>query len=387
VPALSRRPEVAETHGAAMQRTSPILAMTLVLAWAACAAVAGIRTGIGIGGRTGIGIGTIEEDPAVTHEKWKRRAEEDYKTGMEARAAGKKAQAVKFLLRAFRIGRRMRIDSPYPQKAADALSELARDGLRELDVARDLAAGEAPHAGLLELKRITRTYLGLRPAKQAGALLRQLQADPAFQARLRAAELAEQLARAEALETRAAALPAEADLGDVKGDTSAEGEKAGGTGAEPAAGVSGEAQGAKTEAAGHSDPPGSSDGPTELPWPEDAHAAHRTLTPAERRRRRLDLLAEAHALYARLAELGEGTDVGKKAAAARRRLEQDPRLMARIRRSRLRDQAREWLGLATNYMRAGRIEKAREYFEKILAECPDTPPAREARGFLDGMTK
>ena len=61
--------------------------------------------------------------------------------------------------------------------------------------------------------------------------------------------------------------------------------------------------------------------------------------------------------------------------------------MARIRRSRLRDQAREWLGLATNYMRAGRIEKAREYFEKILAECPDTPPAREARGFLDGMTK
>lgn len=370
-----------------MKHRPTSLMVTLALLFVAPAAAAGIRTEMGVGGRTGIGIGTIEEDPAVTQEKWKRRAEEDYKTGMEARAAGKKAQAVKFLLRAFRIGRRMRIDSPYPQKAADALAVLSKEGTRELDVARDLAAGEAPRAGLLELKRITRTYLGLRPAKQAGALLRQLQADPAFQARLRAVELAGQLGRAEALETRAAALLAEADLDDTRGETPPEGEKAGGTGLGPAADVSGEAHGAKTEATGHSDSTRSSVVPTESPWPKDADATDRTLTPAERRRRRLDLLAEAHALYVRLAEQGEGTDVGKKAGAARRRLEQDPRLMARIRRARLRDQAREWLGLATNYMRAGRIDKAREYFEKILAECPDTPPAREARGFLDGMTK
>jgi len=314
--------------------------------------------------RAGIGIGTIEEDPAVTHEKWKRKAEEDYKTGMEARAAGNKAQAVKFLMRAYDIGRRYRIDSPYPQKAADALSGLARDGLRELDVARDLVGGEAPQAGLLELKRITRTYFGLPPAKQAGALLRQLEGDPAFQARLRAAELAEQLARAEALEARAAALVADADLNDVRTETPAEGEKA----AETKPAVTEEGEGAGRA-------------------PEEAGSRVRPLTKAERQARRLDLLAEAHAVYARVAEQGQGNEVGKQAEAARRRLEQDSGLMVRIRQARAEDQAREWLGLGTNYMRAGRTDLAREYFEKILAECPDAPQAHEARGLLDGMTK
>ena len=113
----------------------------------------------------------------------------------------------------------------------------------------------------------------------------------------------------------------------------------------------------------------------------------RTPTEAQRRGRRLNLLAEAHAIYASVAETGKGTEVGKKAEAARRRLEEDAGLMARIRVARLRDQAREWLGLGTNYMRAGRMDKARAYFEKIVAECPDTPQARQARGFLEGMTK
>jgi len=328
-----------------------------------------------VAGRAGIGIGTIEEDPRVTHEKWKRKAEEDYKTGIQARAAGKKAEAVKYLIRAYDIGRRMRIDSPYPQKAADALVELTREGLRELDVARDLVAGEAPQAGLLELKRITRTYLGLLPARQSGSLMRQLEGDAGFQARLRRGRLAEQLARAEALEARAAALAAAADLDESgEGKTDADGPHA-------AAGD------AAAEAAGQKKTSGL---PTEPPLPEGVDAAdvrERPTTEAERRARRLDLLAEAHAIYARLAETGKGTEVGKKAGAARRRLEQDAGLMVRIRRARLRDQAREWLGLGTNYMRAGRMDKARAYFEKIVAECPDTPQARQARGYLEGMTK
>ncbi|MEA3367409.1 MAG: tetratricopeptide repeat protein [Planctomycetota bacterium] len=353
-----------------------------------------------VAGRAGIGIGTIEEDPRVTHEKWKRKAEDDYKTGMEARAAGKKAEAVKYLIRAYDIGRRMRIDSPYPQKAADALAELTREGLRELDVARDLVAGEAPQAGILELKRITRTYLGLTPARQSGSLMRQLEGDAGFQARLRRGRLAEQLARAEALEARAAALePAAEAAGDSEppNETPAAGTSPGasalGSGAEPEAAEPEPAEPA-VEAAGNPDPPGETHNAAR-PSPgasapgsngvEAADVNSRTLTKAQRRGRRLDLLAEAHAIYARVAEMGKGTEVGKKAEAARRRLEQDAGLMVRIRRARLRDQAREWLGLGTNYMRAGRMDKARAYFEKIVAECPDTPQARQARGFLDGM--
>jgi len=320
--------------------------------------------------RAGISFGTVEEDPRLAEEKWKRKAEEDYKAGIQARAAGKKGRAVKCLMQAFRIGRRTRIDSPYPQKAADALEDLAREGLRELDVARDLVAGEAPRAGLLELKRIMRTYLGLPPARQAGTLLRQLQSDPAFQARLRQAQLAEQLDRAEALEARAAALAAQADVDDL-----AEGEPGV---SEPAEPTSTEADAANAEAG------------NEPPLPKGVDAARVRdcpLTPAERAARRLELLAEAHALYARLAETAEGTEVGHKADAARRRLEQDSRLLARIRRAQTEDQAREWLGLGTNYMRAGRLDKAREYFEKVLAECPGTPQAREARGYLDDMSE
>ncbi|MFO8012004.1 MAG: tetratricopeptide repeat protein [Phycisphaerae bacterium] len=359
-----------------MKRTLAILAAALALGLVASTV------------RAGIGIGTVEEDPEVTHEKWKRKAEEDYKTGMEALAAGKTGQAVKFLMRAYDIGRRYRIDSPYPQKAADELVKLSREGLRELDVARDLVGGEAPRAGLLELKRITRTYLGLQPARQAGALLRQLEGAPTFQARLRASELAEQLARAEALETRAAALAAEADLDDVRGKEAGGGERASGT--KPAESAPESAPEPAAEAAGHPHPSRSSALPTEPPLPDGVDAAdvaERSLSPSEREARRLDLLAEAHTIYARVAEAGKGTEVGTNAEAARRRLEQDADLMARIRRARQQDQAREWLSLGTNYMRAGRMDKAREFFQKIVAECPDTPQAREARGFLGGMSK
>jgi len=338
---------------------------------------AGGRVVVPHGVRPGVSIGTIEEDPAVTHEKWKEQAEEDYKQGMEARAAGNQAEAVKYLLRAYDIGRRLRIDSPYPQKAADELTVITQEGLRELAVAREFLAGDEPEAGLLELKRITRTYLGLPPAIQAGAQLRQLEQDPRFQVRLREERLAEQLARAEALEAEAAALAGKPDGG-----------------AKPAADLSRRSPGAKPEAAPDADPPASqaTQLPTEPPpalphGVSSAGVTERPLTEAERRQRRLDCLAQAYEIYVRVAGSGEGTDVGKKAEAARLRLEQDADLMVRIRQARAEDQAQGWLSLGLNYMRAGRIDTARSYFEKIVAECPGTPQAREARGMLDGMVK
>ena len=113
----------------------------------------------------------------------------------------------------------------------------------------------------------------------------------------------------------------------------------------------------------------------------------RPLSEAERRERRIDRLAQAYDIYAFVARSGKGTDTGKKAGAAQARLEQDAAVMARIRKAQAEDQAQGWLSLAVNYMRAGRLDTARSYFEKIIAECPDTPQAREARGMLDGMAK
>ncbi|MBL7141055.1 MAG: hypothetical protein ISS74_09115 [Planctomycetes bacterium] len=378
-------------------RSLAMMAAVLLVGPALVFAEGGIRLP-GVGGRVivphgvrpGVSIGTIEEDPAVTHEKWKERAEEAYKQGMEARAAGNQAEAVKYLLRAYEIGRRLRIDSPYPQKAADELAVITQEGLRELAVAREFLAGDEPEAGLLELKRITRTYLGLPPAIQAGAQLRQLEQDPRFRARLREERLAEQLARAEALEAEAAALAGKPEAAASNPPP-----------AEPAA-----------ETAGDADPPtdpttpvGASSGAStpvstggeempdlhaEPPLPDGVSSAgvtDRSLTETERRERRLDCLVQAYEIYAFVAKSGEGTDVGKKAEAARLRLEQDADLMVRIRQARAEDQAQEWLSLGLNYLRAGRFDTARSYFEKIVAECPDTPQAREARGMLDGMAK
>jgi len=320
----------------------------------------GRRVVIPHGVQPGVSSGTIEEDPAVTHEKWKQLAEKDYKLGIQARAAGDQAEAVKYLLRAYEIGRRLRIDSPYPQKAADELAVITKQGLRELAVAREFLAGDEPEAGLSELKRITRTYRGLPPAIQAGAQLRQLEQDPRFRARLIEERLSAQLAKAEALEAQAAALaapprpatPPATDTESVFPPAPAEGDGA------PASGP-----------------------------PASAGTAERPLSEAERRERRFECLAQAYGIYASVAKSGEGTDAGKKASVARARLEQDADLMARIHKAQAEDQAQGWLSLGINYLRAGRADTARSYFEKIIAACPDTPQAREARGMLDAMAE
>jgi len=306
--------------------------------------------------RAGVGMGTIEEHPAAARQRWREKAQEWYKQGMTARAAGDTTNAVRLLLRCAKL-EQMGIGTDYPVLAYNELKVITEEARKELVVARDFLSGEDPAAGMMELKRITRAYFGLWPAKEAGKLMRQLEADPKFQATLKAAEVAEELARAEALEAEAAALAKPPET--------------------------------KPQEANPSEKP-KSKLPTTPPETKPtgmtvATVTTKTLTPNQRREARIAKLLEAYEIYGRLAKRGAGTETGIKAGAARRRLEQDADLMARIRGARAEKQAREWLGLATNYLRAGRLDSARQYCRKILSECPKTPQAADAKALLEGM--
>jgi len=301
-----------------------------------------------LGAQFGVNMGTIEEDPKFTHEKLKQKAEADYKEGMKARGAGSTEEAVRILIRVAKM--ETQIDSPYPEKAFNELKTIVEEAQKELQVARQLIAGEDPVAGMGELKRITRTYMGLWPAKEAGALMRLLDADPQFQATLRAGRLAEELKKAEAVEAQA-----EAILNPPKAEPQ-----------EPAKSVL--------------------PGPPPPPKPEGVSAVSvrpKERSEPERRAARLERLLVAYEAYGRIVQQGADTEPGKKAADARTRLEKDADFMARLREAQAERKARELLSLAEGYFRSGRFDSAREYCKKILAEFPKTPQATDARMILE----
>ena len=300
--------------------------------------------------RAGVGFGTIEESEEAKHAKAKEQAEQYYKEGMQALAEGNVERAVTRLLWVAKMGSQ-RIDSPYPEMAFNALKGLAEQGSRDLAVARELVAGEDMEAGLKELKRISRVYSGLWPAKEAGRFLRELEKDPRFQQALRSQSLQEDLERARALEQEAEAVlhPTPDALGEKENAQ---------TGEFPPADTGGPEAAAET--------------PTEM-------------TDEERRAARLEKLLEAYALYERIVCQGAATESGREADAAMKRLQADAALAARLREVQAQRQAREWLDLAINYLRAGRADLAREYLEKIVKAYPDSPQADEARAFLKDL--
>lgn len=298
--------------------------------------------------RPGVGIGVIEEDQQTLRLKARQKAEDDYKEGMKARAAGDTATAVRILLAVAKM-ESQRIDSEYPPKAFAELQVIFEEGRKDLQVARDLVAGEDPAAGVSELKRILRTYLGLGPAKDAGKLLAQLEKDPKFQATLKAAKLTEDLRRAEALEAQAEA---------VRNPPAA---------AAPAA--TSEKPAAKPAAVGA------------------VTVRQKDLTPAERQAKRAELLLDAYDLYGRIAQQGTGTEPARKAAAACERLEKDADLMARLKIVQGERKARELMSLADNYFRAGRFDTAREHCKKVLAEYPQSMQAVDAKMLMERMAK
>jgi tetratricopeptide (TPR) repeat protein len=323
--------------------------------------------------RAGVGFGTIEESEEAKHAKAKEQAEQYYKEGMQALAEGNVERAVTRLLWVAKMGSQ-RIDSPYPEMAFNALKGLAEQGSRDLAVARELVAGEDMEAGLKELKRISRVYSGLWPAKEAGRFLRELEKDPRFQQALRAQSLQEDLERARALEQEAEALL------HPTSDASGEGEQAR-PGESPPADAGASEVGAETP----TEPRPSGSGESAGGAPTAAAETPTEMTDEERRAARLEKLLEAYALYERIVCQGAATESGREADAAMKRLQADAALAARLREVQAQRQAREWLDLAINYLRAGRADLAREYLEKIVKAYPDSPQADEARAFLKDL--
>ena len=329
-----------------MRRAAAMVLALAVLAWAGRA-------------RAGVGMGTIEESEEVKHAKAKEQAEAYYKDGMQALAEGNVERAVQRLLWVAKMGR-MRIDSPYPEQAFEQLKILADQGAKDLAVARELVAGEDHAAGVKELRRITRVYLGLAPAKEAGRLLRELEKDPAFREAVLAQGFAEDLEKARALEAEAEAILHP-----------------------PAAGAP-ESEPQPAEPPGpESEPRPAGSGDVEAGGP--AQEPPKELTPEERQAKRLEKLVEAYALYDRIVRQGGETEPAKAAAEAMARLRKDAAVAERLAKVGAERQAREWMGLATNYFKAGRLDLARQYSEKVISSYPNSPEAGEARDLLEAL--
>jgi hypothetical protein len=290
----------------------------------------------------GVSTGIIPDDPEAIHQAYLKRAEEAYTLAVKARAAGDIPTAIRLFLEVADM-LRVHLDSPYPQKSAEELQAIAAQGTRELAVARALVAGDDPAAGLDELHRIARIYAGLEPGKLAGAQALLLDTDPQFQATLRAGRLAQDLKKAAALEAEAAAL-------------------ATGPAAEPA----------KIE-------------PGKTPPADVPGVVQKMMSDKERETARVQRLLDAYEAYGRIVQAGADTEPAKQAAAARARLEKDGSLMARLKQAQAERKAREYLGLAEAYVKAGRQDRAKEFCQKILAECPDTPQVVRAKEILGSL--
>jgi tetratricopeptide (TPR) repeat protein len=100
---------------------------------------------------------------------------------------------------------------------------------------------------------------------------------------------------------------------------------------------------------------------------------------------RLSRLLDAYELYGRITQQAPGTEAARKSAEARTRLEKDADLLARLRQAQAERKARELLGLAQGYLKAGRPDIAREHLQKVLADYPQTPQAAEAKTLLAGL--
>jgi len=298
--------------------------------------------------RAGIGVGVIEEDQETRKAKVRQQVENWYKEGMKARAAGNLTDAVKNLIWAAKT----RCDTEYPEMAFKELEVISGDAKKELEVARQLVGGDDPAAGMDELKRITRVYYGLGVAKDSGALMRQLESDPAFQARLKSGRLTLDLKKAEAVEAQAEAIlkaPAPEKPAAEK---------------PPVAGVP---QAGKT------------------PGVISAAVKPKEMTEAERKAARLDLLKQAYEAYGRIAQQGGETDPGRKAADARSRLEKDAELMARIKAVDADAKARSLMKMADGYFGAGRLDLARQYCAKVISDYPQSQQAADARALLERL--
>lgn len=96
---------------------------------------------------------------------------------------------------------------------------------------------------------------------------------------------------------------------------------------------------------------------------------------------------EAKHIYEQVLKEYEDTEAAKEAKRRLRRIERDPSIQKKVAERRARDEAVRWLDLADRFAAIGLYATAREYYENIVQDHPDTTTAERARQRLNELPK
>lgn len=100
-----------------------------------------------------------------------------------------------------------------------------------------------------------------------------------------------------------------------------------------------------------------------------------------------DFYLEAKRIYEEVVEDFKDTDAAKEAKQRLRRIEQDEKIREKIAQRRARDQAVRWLDIGERFAALKMYDEARERFERVIAEHPDTVAAERAKVLLADLPK
>lgn len=97
--------------------------------------------------------------------------------------------------------------------------------------------------------------------------------------------------------------------------------------------------------------------------------------------------AAAYDRYKTIAAAYPGTDAGSRAKQQVQTYEKDPAFVKSVLARRGEDAARAALSMAANYKAAGRTDKAREKYQSVIDQFPNTPFADEAKQGLQSLNQ
>jgi len=126
----------------------------------------------------------------------------------------------------------------------------------------------------------------------------------------------------------------------------------------------------------------------------DARAALRKAEQHERARKRFEraeadlhkeLYATAHRKFSEIAKKYGDTEYGILAKQKIDRMMADEAVARAIRQGQAKKMCVSWLSMARNYAKADKKDKARDYYNRILKDYPDTSYAKTAREELDRL--
>jgi len=94
---------------------------------------------------------------------------------------------------------------------------------------------------------------------------------------------------------------------------------------------------------------------------------------------------EALDAYRETSEKYPGTEAARAAAAAMDKIYKDPQLREQIKKTEAAEQAARWFDLGERFARCELFDQAREYFEKVIKNYPDSAVAEKAKSRLAGL--